>query len=208
MARKTKIVEPSTRKTPSDHPLGGLAWVDPKSLHANGYNPNRVFTPEMRLLRLSILEDGWTQPIVTRADGEIVDGFHRWTLSLKFPELCPGGLVPVVRVNGSTTKAQQMISTVRHNRARGQHGVLKMGDIVRGLFAEGYAIEQVMEKLEMEREEVERLGDVRGSPEAAGKDSYGRGWIPGVSEGSIVAAEMRAKARTERTKSRARKNGG
>ena len=33
-------------------------------------------------------------------------------------------------------------------------------------------------KLGMEAEELERLADMRGSPEKAGKDSYGRGWVP------------------------------
>ena len=53
---------------------------------ANDYNPNSVAPPEMKLLELSIKEDGYTQPVVTwkREDGaqEVVDGFHR-TLSLK-----------------------------------------------------------------------------------------------------------------------------
>ncbi|VFT47575.1 putative transcriptional regulator [Pseudomonas aeruginosa] len=47
----------------------------------NDYNPNTVAPPEMRLLRLSIESDGFTQPIVAypQADGryEVVDGFHR-----------------------------------------------------------------------------------------------------------------------------------
>src|SRR5689334_2269728 len=31
------------------------------------------------LLRQSLLEDGWTQPVVTLKDGTIVDGEQRWT---------------------------------------------------------------------------------------------------------------------------------
>ena len=53
-------------------PVDSVKWVARGELRANGYNPNKVAPPELRLLRRSILEDGWTQPIVVRADGERV----------------------------------------------------------------------------------------------------------------------------------------
>lgn len=51
----------------------------------NAYNPNSVAPPEMKLLYLSILEDGYTQPIVcyyvtAKDEYAIVDGFHRWRI--------------------------------------------------------------------------------------------------------------------------------
>ncbi len=162
------------------HPLSNIRWVDPATLHANDYNPNHVFSPELKLLKLSILEDGWTQPIVVRPDGEIVDGFHRWTLGLKDDEVraVSGNLVPVVVLAEGKSKSDQIIATVRHNRARGQHGVLKMGAIVRQLQAEGLTAAEIERRLGMDPEERDRLGDMRGSPEKAGKDSFGRGWVP------------------------------
>ena len=63
-----------------DEPVDCVLWVDADTVQANNYNPNTVAPPEMRLLELSIAEDGFTQPIVTWAvDGhrEVVDGFHR-----------------------------------------------------------------------------------------------------------------------------------
>jgi hypothetical protein len=161
------------------HPISSVQWVDPKTLRANAYNPNRVFTPERELLKRSILEDGWTQPIVARPDGEIVDGFHRWTLASTDAEVAAagGGLIPVVFLEPRDLAAQ-MASTVRHNRARGQHGVLKMSTIVRDMMAAGMSMEQVCTELGMEDEEAERLSDMRSSPESAGKDSFGRGWVP------------------------------
>lgn len=61
-------------------PLNQVEWVPRETLRANDYNPNKMFSIELGLLKVSILEDGWTQPIVARLDGEIVDGFHRWKI--------------------------------------------------------------------------------------------------------------------------------
>ena len=118
-------------------PLDNLQWVDREQLQPNHYNPNAVAPPEMALLRTSIIEDGWTQPIVVNPDMTIVDGFHRWTCS-GHPAIhkLTGGLVPVVILEPVDHEHQQM-STIRHNRARGRHGVLEMGRIVKELLGAG-----------------------------------------------------------------------
>ena len=54
----------------SSEPVDCVLWVKNESVHANDYNPNSVAPPEMELLRLSISNDGYTQPIVTMVDGE------------------------------------------------------------------------------------------------------------------------------------------
>jgi ParB-like chromosome segregation protein Spo0J len=176
------ITESETMNNQSKHtgqPLNKVDWVDPGELRANSYNPNRVFSPELKLLKLSILEHGWTQPIVARGDGEIIDGFHRWTLAKSDPDIrqLTGGLCPVVRVS-NISREDQMLATIRHNRARGQHGILKMADIVRNLNAAGMNAEMIRDALQMEDEEIERLLDTRESPDQAGVDSFGRGWVP------------------------------
>jgi hypothetical protein len=70
----------------SAQPVAVVEWVPRDRLTANDWNPNRQAPPERRLLKTSILENGWSQPIVVREhDGgerlEIVDGFHRWQTS-------------------------------------------------------------------------------------------------------------------------------
>lgn len=162
-------------------PLSRIEWVHRDDLHANSYNPNKVAKPELELLKVSILEDGWTQPIVARPDGEVVDGFHRWTVSAD-PRLyaMTDGFVPVVRLEPPAT-GDQMLSTIRHNRARGEHGVLPMADIVRRLIdKEGLTPEQVMARCGMEKEEVTRLYDRGGMTERGtqGKEGFSRGWVP------------------------------
>ncbi len=163
------------------HPIDVVEWVDPATLHANGYNPNHVFDDEMELLALSIVEDGWTAAVVVLADGEVVDGFHRWTLARTHAKVreVSGGLVPIVRMRDDASLADRMIATIRHNRARGQHGITKMASIVRELATQGLTDKEIEKRLGMEDEERERLADLRTSPEQAGKESFGRGWVPG-----------------------------
>ena len=48
-----------------NEPVDCVLWVKNEAVQANDYNPNSVAPPEMKLLKLSILEDGYTQPIVT-----------------------------------------------------------------------------------------------------------------------------------------------
>lgn len=161
-------------------PVSQVRWVPRGRLRANAYNPNAVAPPELDLLRLSIREDGWTQPIVVLPDHTIIDGFHRWTVSAD-PEIraMTGGLVPVVTVDADPV--HRMMSTIRHNRARGTHAVLRMAEIVRGMTEAGLAPGEICRRLGMEDEELERLLDrsgmtVRG---AAGVNGFGRAWVPG-----------------------------
>lgn len=158
-------------------PLGNVRWVDRNLLHANGYNPNHVAPPEMKLLKTSILSDGWTQPIVARSDYEIVDGFHRWTCSGD-PDVggLTGGLVPVVFLPDDVPMEHQMMSTVRHNRARGTHGVMKMADIVVELLESGVERDRVCDLMQMEPQEVDRLAMRGNLRERHGKGSFSNGF--------------------------------
>jgi len=161
-------------------PLDTIEWVSRDSLTANSYNPNHVAKPELALLKLSLLADGWTQPIVARTDGEIVDGFHRWTLAAD-PSIAEmtGGLVPVVRLAESLSVSHQIASTIRHNRARGVHGVMPMTDIVRSLLDEhGLSSKDLQKILGMDVEEVERLADTTGMPERGSSADFNKGWKP------------------------------
>ena len=161
-------------------PLEAIKWVDTDKLKPNHYNPNQVAPPELRLLKTSILEDGWTQPIVVNPDYTIVDGFHRWTVSgdeeiAKMTE----GKVPVVILKAKDTN-HKMMSTIRHNRARGTHAVLKMADIVEILAKDGLELDEIMRRLEMEDEEVIRLLNRKGIPIQMIKNNekLGKAWIP------------------------------
>lgn len=114
-------------------PICNIEWRDAATLNANDYNPNIVFTPELRLLERSILLTGWVQPVLITADGTIIDGFHRAMLSRDSEQLKAryGGKCPCAVIN--VTRDQAMIMTIRMNRAKGTHVAVRMSDIVREL---------------------------------------------------------------------------
>jgi len=162
-----------------EQPISKVKWVLRDTLKPNDYNPNKVAPPELELLIISILEDGWTQPIVTLPDGTIVDGFHRYTVSAdkRLMERY-AGQVPTVTVDIDPVHRQ--MSTIRHNRARGTHGILPMAQIVRGIVSEGVSKEEIQARLGMEDEEVDRLVDRAGMPTQAGRkqEGFGKSWRP------------------------------
>lgn len=162
-----------------EEPVSSIVWRNRDELKPNDYNPNKVAPPELELLIISILEDGWTQPIVLLPDLHIVDGFHRYTVSADKrlqEKYC--GYVPTVIVN--VDPVHKKMSTIRHNRARGTHGILPMSDIVYGMLQEGLTKEEIQMRLGMEDEEVDRLVDRAGMPEQSGRDKsdFGASWKP------------------------------
>lgn len=164
-------------------PISRVKWVNRDTLKPNDYNPNKVAPPEMELLITSILEDGWTQPIVILPDSTIVDGFHRYTVSADKRLMARfGGLVPTVTVDIDPVHRQ--MSTIRHNRARGTHGILPMAAIVRNIVDEGVSKEEIQARLGMEDEEVDRLVDRAGMPIQAGRkqEGFGNSWKPKAHE--------------------------
>ena len=73
-----------------DEPVDCVLWVRAEQVEANDYNPNQVAPPEMRLLHISISEDGYTQPIVAWPEGggyTVVDGFHRHRVGREYADV-------------------------------------------------------------------------------------------------------------------------
>lgn len=161
-------------------PLDSIEWVHRDSLNANAYNPNKVAPPEMKLLKISIIENGWTQPIVVNPDMTIVDGYHRWKTSgdIEVYQLTDG-YVPIVKINPNSLADQQM-ATIRHNRARGTHTVLDMSKIVSGMVSEGLTSEEIMARLQMDKEEVVRLCFRAGIPKSKifVDKEFSKAWSP------------------------------
>ena len=117
--------------------------------------------------------------IETDAGCEIVDGFHRYTLGLKDREVraISGGMVPTVSLEAKD-ESIRMMATIRHNRARGKHGILAMANIVQRMKALGLSDEEIQFRVGMEQEEIDRLSTIQNSPMDAGRDSFGKGWVP------------------------------
>lgn len=161
-------------------PVSNVRWLNRDELTANDYNPNAVAPPELKLLKISILEDGWTQPIVVNPDRTIVDGYHRWRVSeMREVKTLTGGLVPVVELRPRDLASQQM-ATIRHNRARGTHAVLRMATIVESMVHAGLSVEEIMFRLGMEKEEVVRLAMRVGIPQSQliRDTGWSKAWVP------------------------------
>ena len=73
-----------------------------------------------------------------------------------------------------------MMATVRHNRARGTHAVLKMAEIVQNMIKDKMAVEEICDRLGMEREEVYRLANRLGIPKTdlIHNTGWGKSWVP------------------------------
>jgi hypothetical protein len=159
------------------HPVSFVSWVDAELVQANDYNPNKVAPPEMKLLEVSILSDGFTQPIVTwkREDGiyEVIDGFHRHLVGKKMGLK----LLPVVVINkGREDKGDRISSTIRHNRARGKHVVKAMSEIVIELKNRNWKNERIAKELGMEEDEILRLCQITGLASLFKDEEFSKSW--------------------------------
>jgi ParB-like chromosome segregation protein Spo0J len=185
---ESDAVPASVRDEMQRAPVSNVVWIHRERISANTYNPNRVAPPELELLILSILEDGFTQPLVIRKAGKdeegdfvVVDGFHRWLVSEESRLFARyGGFVPCAVI--AVDPVHRMLSTVRHNRARGTHAVIPMADIVRNIIEAGVPSAEIERRLGMESEEVDRLADRSGMPARVGMreagGQFGHAWIP------------------------------
>lgn len=150
-------------------PVDFVKWVKNPLVHANDYNPNSVAPPEMALLHRSIQADGYTQPIVSMPDPdgryEVIDGFHRHRVGKECADIQSRvhGYLPLVQIRESQTdRNDRMAATIRHNRARGEHRVESMADIVVELKRRFWSDEKIAKELGMEPDEVLRLTQVTG----------------------------------------------
>ena len=151
----------------SPSPVYNVQAVPIEKVQANDYNPNVVAPPEMRLLELSIWEDGFTMPCVCYYDREtdtyiLVDGYHRYQVMKTSRRIFERekGLLPVVVINKDLSN--RMASTIRHNRARGTHNIELMCHIVAELDKAGMSDQWIMKHIGMDRDELLRLKQISG----------------------------------------------
>lgn len=166
-------------------PVDCVIWVKNDTVHANDYNPNSVAPPEMELLRLSISNDGYTQPIVSMDNNngtrEVIDGFHRNRVGKECEDIQSRvhGYLPVVTIRESQKdKNNRIASTIRHNRARGKHKVESMSDIVVDLKRRNWSDAKISKELGMDRDEVLRLSQISGLIELFQNSEFSEGWEP------------------------------
>jgi len=170
----------------SGEPVDLVTWVKADTVSANDYNPNSVAPPEMELLRISIMADGYTQPIVSNVeDGQriVVDGFHRNRVGKECKDVRKRvhGYLPVVQIKSSQTdRSDRMAATIRHNRARGKHRVDAMSEIVLELKRRNWKDDKIGRELGMDPDEVLRLTQISGLAEMFSDQEFSEAWEPGT----------------------------
>ncbi|GAB4493342.1 MAG: ParB/RepB/Spo0J family partition protein [Raineya sp.] len=116
-----------TKKTPNkSNPIEKIEWIQASKLIANEYNPNHVLPEELRLIELSILQNGWIQPILITKNNVIIDGFHRATIGRLNDWIVPCCILDI-------SEPERMLLTIRINRAKGTHIAFKMAEIIKKL---------------------------------------------------------------------------
>ena len=169
-------------------PVYNVKSVPVEQVMANDYNPNKVAPPEMRLLELSIWEDGYTQPVVCYHDPEkdryiIVDGFHRYSIMKTSKRIYERerGMLPIVVIDKPI--GERMASTIRHNRARGSHDIDLMSSIVSELISIGKSDAWIARNIGMDVDEILRLKQLTGLAALFKKRDFSRSW---TSESSLL----------------------
>lgn len=161
-------------------PVYNVVAVEIEKIQANAYNPNNVATPEMKLLYQSIKEDGYTMPIVCyRIEDdlyEIVDGFHRYTIMKNHKDIYEreGGKLPVVVIDKPIS--ERMASTIRHNRARGEHSIELMTNIVAELVECGKSDAWIMKNIGMCADELLRFKQISGLASLFADKDFSKSW--------------------------------
>lgn len=166
-----------------NEPVDCVLWVKNDAVYANDYNPNTVAPPEMKLLHISIQEDGYTQPIVSMLDEnntfEVVDGFHRNRVGREYEDVRERihGYLPLVKINKDRTgKGDRIAATIRHNRARGKHRVTAMSEIVLELKRRNWSDKKISKELGMDQDEVLRLSQITGMAEMFEDKNFSLAW--------------------------------
>ena len=166
---------------PIKQPIDYVMWVPIEKVEPNGYNPNSVATVEMGLLYKSIKKDGYTQPVVTIYDKKkdkyvIVDGFHRYYVCKTKKDIYDRnmGMLPIVVIDKNIS--ERMAATVRHNRARGEHSIDGMSNLVFKMLDEGMSDADVCNELGMEPEELLKLKHLTGFSKLFANTEYKMAW--------------------------------
>tara|TARA_R110000868_G_scaffold407486_1_gene689004 strand:+ start:1488 stop:2138 length:651 start_codon:yes stop_codon:yes gene_type:complete len=164
-----------------NQPIDFVKWVPIEMVEPNDYNPNSVAKVEMGLLYKSIKHDGYTQPIVTIFDSEknkyiIVDGFHRYFTAMQNKDILSRnhGMLPIVVIKKDIN--ERMAATIRHNRARGEHSITGMSNMVFEMLGNGWSDEDICNHLGMEPEEILKLKHITGFSKLFQDVEYRKSW--------------------------------
>lgn len=156
-----------------------VEYASPTQFVPNDYNPNRMTEDDFLRLVYSIVEDGFTRPILAKVQDNgnirIIDGEHRWRAGtlLELPE------IPYIALDMDELQAR--LATIRRNTIRGTHDVDKEAEIFVELQQAGM-LNTVADSLLMTDKELDRI--LAAEPVAAyfgmQAEEYSDAWVPSM----------------------------
>ncbi len=166
----------------NQEPIDCVQWVKADTVEGNSYNPNVVAPPEMKLLALSIRDNGFAMPVVVFLEGgvwRVVDGFHRHRVGREDKQVRARtkGYLPISVIRSEREDLEaRMAATIQFNRARGKHTVEGMSEIVQELSRRNWSPEKIAKNLGMDADEVLRLKQISGLAEMFADREFSEAW--------------------------------
>lgn len=160
-------------------------WVPRDAVEPNDWNPNQMDDEARTRLRHSLLDNGWTMPIVVHAEERyIIDGEQRWTVAgiadiqerddLTPPDV-PAGYVPVHGV--TMEQGQAKMATIQHNRARGDVDLDSMRTFLDQL-DDRVDLGEIESRIGVDEEEASKILDEVTAREIGEDEEFGHPWEP------------------------------
>jgi hypothetical protein len=158
-----------------------ISFVDNKQLKIPSWGVTSTLRPEKMLLKASMIDYGWTQPIVVKSsDNMIIDGYQRYLISLDDEKFIKkhGNLIPVVYKNVDEVEA--IVMHIRLNRARGAVNSYALSRAVKRLVSSGkYEEDDLSNLFLMHDDEIDLLmSDGLLKKKNWQKYEYSRAWVP------------------------------
>ena len=158
-----------------------ISEVQNKVLKIPSWGATSILRPEKMLLRISMIEHGWLQPlVVTSSDNTIIDGYQRYLISINEEKFLKkhGGFIPVLYQNVDEVDA--MIMHIRLNRAKGSVNSYALSRLVKRVVASGKYDENDLGNIFlMHDDEVDLLmSDGLLKKRNWQKYEYSRAWVP------------------------------
>ena len=136
-------------------PIMNIVWKKVNDLSKNDYNPNIVFNNELNLLKFSIINNWFIQPILINNNWIIIDWFHRFMLSSTDKDILKkyNWYVPCVIFNISDEEAKTM--TLRINKAKWSHMALQESEIIKSLIKAWVNKTEIQKQTWLTKDEIE-----------------------------------------------------
>lgn len=144
----------TTKKRTIEFPVLNVQLLPMNKVVPNDYNPNKMQFKVLKLLKTSIIEDGFLFPILVIYVKEndqyvVVDGFHRYKAMLQLNQ----DLIPAVVLKRDISERRVM--TVRMNKTRGVHQLDGDKKNFQNLLDEGkFSLPELSQKMALEAEEI------------------------------------------------------